>query len=310
MNNKKTGVKTLFSSKGTASKLMVLSLALFILAVAHGKCLGAKPDDKDVVAKWGTKTTKSITKQDLEMRLSNLPPEAKEQFQTNEQKKVLLETLVIMQVTAAEARSQKLDKKANVAMLIEDMTNSFLYQEYLRQKIDSAKKLSDSDFEAYYKAHQVEYLTPKQIKARHIFLELKPDAKPEEVAAATAKAEGIYKEVMDGGDFAKLAEKYSEDPGSKAQGGDLGFFSADQMVPEFSKVAFALKKDEVSKPIKTEYGLHIIKAEDSKPEKQMDLKEALPAIKTKLETENRRELAKKEMDRLKKKYNVQIQDLK
>jgi peptidyl-prolyl cis-trans isomerase C len=306
MSIKKAGVMTLFSAKGAVSKLVTMALGLFFLAAASGDCFGAKPEEKDVVAKWGKNT---IRKQELEMRLNNLPPEGRAQFQTNDQKKMLLENMIYTQIIAAEARSQKLDKKASVTMTIKDMTNSILVQEYFKLKVESAKKLSESDIETFYKAHKGEYVTPGQVKAQHILLRLNPDAKPEEITATTAKAEDICKEIKAGGDFAKLADKYSDDPGSKSKGGDLGFFSEEQMVPEFSKAAFALKKNEVSGPVKTDYGIHIIKVTDITPERQMELKDAVPAIRARMEEEGRKEIVKKELERLKIKYKVQIEDI-
>ncbi len=285
-------------------------IGLLILTVASGNCLGAKQDKQDkknVIAKWGTKT---LTQQDLEMRLKSLPAEAKGQFDSPEQKKRLLETLVQLQMVAAEAKTQKLDKKPDVATMIEDMTDSALYQTYLKQLLNKVQKPTDGDIENYFKAHASEFVVPKQVKAQHILLMFKPDAKPEDNAAVEAKAEGVYKEITEGGDFSKLAMQYSDDTETKGNGGDLGFFSKDQMIPAFSDVAFALKKDEVSRPIKTEYGVHIIKLNDVTPEKKLDLKEASASILAKIEEQRRKEVVTKELERLKKKYNVQIMDVK
>jgi peptidyl-prolyl cis-trans isomerase C len=305
MSLSKAGVMTLFSATGAVLKVTTIVACLFVLMVTSSDCYGAaKVEKKNVVAKWGTSV---ITKQELDMRLNNLPPEAKPQFQTGDQKKKLLENLIYTQIIADEARSQKLDKKASVAMTIKDVTNTILMQEYLKMKVESAKALSDSDIETFYKAHKAEYMTPSQVKVQHIFLRLDPEAKPEDVAAVTAKASEISKEIKAGGEFEKLVDKYSEDLGSKSKGGDLGFFNEGQMVPEFSKAAFALKKGEISEPVKTEYGMHIIKVNDIVPEKQMELKEAAPAIRTKLEDESRKQIVQNELDRLKKKYKVQIE---
>ncbi len=114
----------------------------------------------------------------------------------------------------------------------------------------------------YIKSHGSEFGSPEQVKASHILI--KADAKnAEEVKQAEQKAQGILKEV-NSVDFATLAKKYSDDPGSKEKGGDLGFFSKDRMVPEFADAAFALQKGQISGLVKSPFGIHIIKVTDKK----------------------------------------------
>lgn len=106
--------------------------------------------------------------------------------------------------------------------------------------------ISEADMKDYYNEMK------KQVKASHILVADEKTAK--EVKAKLDKGE----------DFAKLAKKYSTDTGSKAAGGELGWFGPDKMVPAFTKAAFSLKKGEISEPVKTKYGYHIIKLEDEK----------------------------------------------
>ncbi|MDF9800318.1 parvulin-like peptidyl-prolyl isomerase [Catalinimonas alkaloidigena] len=76
--------------------------------------------------------------------------------------------------------------------------------------------------------------------------------------AALEKAEHVQKKLLEGADFAELAKQYSDDPGSAVQGGELGFMGRGQLVPQYEKAALALAKGEISKPVKTEFGYHII----------------------------------------------------
>ena len=162
--------------------------------------------------------------------------------------------------------------------------------------------------EKYFQAHRSEYVAPVSIRAQHILIESKPDAKPEAAAAAQLKADVIYKELLSGADFGKLALKYSDDPESKAKEGDLGLFTADQMPPEFSGPVFAMKKDELSKPFKTPFGFHIVKVKDLIPSRQQELKEVIDSVRQRLDNENREKFIMKELERLKKKYNVKIKE--
>ncbi len=136
--------------------------------------------------------------------------------------------------------------------------------------VESAKMsatVSQSDLQAYYDQHRDEYRAPEQVKVSHILIKTPlpaPGAKEDEKAVeeARAKAEGVLKEVKAGGDFAQLAEKYSDDPGSAKSGGELGWIGRGRTVPEFEKAAFSMSKGQTSDLVKSSYGFHIIRVED------------------------------------------------
>ena len=134
-------------------------------------------------------------------------------------------------------------------------------------KIAAATTVTDQDLQSYYDQHREEYRVPEQVKVSHILIKTplpapgaKEDAKA--IADARAKAEGVLKELKAGGDFAKLAEKYSDDPGSAKSGGDLGWIGRGRTVPEFEKAVFSLGKGQTSDLVKSSYGFHIIRVED------------------------------------------------
>src|ERR1039458_693710 len=134
-------------------------------------------------------------------------------------------------------------------------------------KIAAATKVTDQDLQTYYDQHRDEYRVPEQVKVSHILIKTPmpaPGAKEDEKAVtdARAKAEDVLKQVKAGGDFAKLAEKYSDDPGSAKNGGELGWIGRGRTVPEFEKAAFSLGKGQTSDLVKSSYGFHIINLED------------------------------------------------
>jgi peptidyl-prolyl cis-trans isomerase D len=134
-------------------------------------------------------------------------------------------------------------------------------------KMAAAAAVTDQDLQAYYDQHKDEFRVAEQVKVSHILIKTAlpaPGAKEDEKAVADArtKAESVLKEVKAGGDFAKLAEKYSDDPGSAKSGGELGWIGRGRTVPEFEKTAFSLGKGQTSDLIKSSYGFHIIRVED------------------------------------------------
>jgi peptidyl-prolyl cis-trans isomerase D len=122
-------------------------------------------------------------------------------------------------------------------------------------------RISDDQLKAQYQQNIQQYQVPNRVHAEHIllFTKGKTDA---EVAEIKKKAEDVLKQVKKGGNFEDLAKKYSEDPGSKDKGGDLGWIIEKQTVPEFEKAAFSLNKGQVSDLVQTVYGFHIIKVLD------------------------------------------------
>lgn len=166
---------------------------------------------------------------------------------------------------------------------------------------DLAKQISvtEQDVLAYYKEHQESYSAPERVRARHILL----DSNKNDPAAhkkAKEKAENLLAQIKkDAGVFPKLAKENSIDTGSAAKGGDLGWFTRGQMIPEFEKAAFALKKPgEVSSIIETKFGYHIIQLVEHKNAEVRSLAETKPMVTEHLKREKAQELFAKKAEQL------------
>jgi peptidyl-prolyl cis-trans isomerase D len=144
-------------------------------------------------------------------------------------------------------------------------------------QVGQAIQISDAQVESYYNSHKDQYRTPERVQARHILIKT-TGKNPAETAQAKAKADDLLKQIKAGGDFAKLAEKNSEDPGSAAKGGDLGWVVRGQMVKNFEDSVFSLKPKEISNVITTEYGFHIIQVMEREPARLRTLAEVKPEI--------------------------------
>lgn len=149
-------------------------------------------------------------------------------------------------------------------------------------KLQQQMQVSPQELQTYYNQHRDEYRVPEQVEVRHILIKTpepvngKVDEKA--VAEAKAKAEDVLKQVQAGGNFAELAKKYSDDPGSKDKGGDLGWIQHGQMIPEFDQSAFSLKKGETSGLVRSIFGFHIIHVDDKQDAHLKTLEEVTPQI--------------------------------
>jgi peptidyl-prolyl cis-trans isomerase D len=136
-----------------------------------------------------------------------------------------------------------------------------------RNKVLSGIQVSDQDLKAYYTQHQDEFRVPEQVKVSHILIKTPPagpDGKVDDKAVAEAqkKAQDVLNQLKAGAKFDDLAKKYSDDPGSAKQGGELGWIGRGRTVPDFEKAAFSLPKGQTSDLVKSSYGFHIIHVED------------------------------------------------
>ena len=178
---------------------------------------------------------------------------------------MVLERLVSMQAVADAARRAGLDKDPAVAQQMLRATDEVLSNALLGSKVGPT--VTPAAIEAVYQKDFANKAGAEEVHARHILVPTEEEAKK------------VIAELKGGADFAKLAAKYSKEPGAAERGGDLGFFTANDMVPEFSAAAFALKPGSYSTtPVKTQFGWHVIKVEERRSAPPKTLEQATPEI--------------------------------
>lgn len=138
-------------------------------------------------------------------------------------------------------------------------------------------KVSDDQLRQTYNENIDSYRLPERVRVRHILIKTQGKPKADD-AKLKAKAEDILKQLQHGANFAELAKKYSEDPGSAEKGGELGWLTHGQTVPNFDKTAFSLQPGQTSGIIQTEYGYHIIQVEEKQPARTESFEEAKPEL--------------------------------
>jgi len=149
----------------------------------------------------------------------------------------------------------------------------------------------EQELTEYFNKHKNEYDQPAEVRASHILVKFEANASEEQKLTAKLKAENLRAEIVKGADFAAVAAKNSDDPGSKEKGGDLGFFKPGVMVPSFEKAAFSLKVNELSNSIESPFGYHIIKVSERREAKPAVLAEVRGKILQTLREEKAREQA-------------------
>ena len=177
-------------------------------------------------------------------------------------------------------------------------------QKLIEQKVVNNLKISDKDTKDYYDGHMDLFKQPGKIQASHILVKVEPGVDESVKAEALKKIKKIQKELRENGDFAELAKKYSDCP-SSAKGGDLGYFARGQMVKPFEEVAFSLKKGEISGITETNFGYHLIKAGDRKPEVIADYKDVKEKLVQYLQQMKTGEKVKKYIEGLKENSKIE-----
>jgi peptidyl-prolyl cis-trans isomerase D len=151
-------------------------------------------------------------------------------------------------------------------------------------------EIPEVEISEYYEEHPADFQNPTTVEARHILIKVGQDAAGEEAAKAKEKIEDVLKKAREGQDFAELAKQYSEGP-SKDKGGYLGSFKREAMVKPFTDKAFSMQAGEVSDPVRTRFGWHIIKVEKVNEATVSTLADAKDQIRKKLTDEYARQLA-------------------
>lgn len=177
----------------------------------------------------------------------------------------LVDQLVLTELLIQQARSSGLDKTPEAVAQVRVAQNTTLASFQLNHVV--AERTTDAAVAAWYEAHRAQFAV-SEARARHILV------------ATQAEAQGLIDQIKKGKDFAALAEASSKDPGSARDGGELGWFTRDRMVPEFATAVFGAKAGAVVGPVQTQYGWHVIEVEELRD--AVPLSEAAPQIKAEL----------------------------
>jgi peptidyl-prolyl cis-trans isomerase C len=242
---------------------MPLALALaFVMMTASTRMAAAAENDPVLAKVNGTE----IHQSELAVAEADIGESLPAEVSPDKRREVLLTYLVNVNLLAQAAEKQKADQSPSFAQRLAFARKKVLVQTLMEQ--ETKKATTDAAIKKFYD----DKAKPQtEVHARHILVETEEQAKDVEA------------QLKKGADFAELAKKLSKDPGS--DGGDLGYITKEQVVPEFGNVAFSLEKGKISAPVKTQFGWHIIKVEDTRERKPPPLEAVKDQIKAKLTQE-------------------------
>ncbi|RLB13356.1 MAG: peptidylprolyl isomerase [Deltaproteobacteria bacterium] len=320
-------------------KLAVLFMSLIFSFPLLFCTQGYPAQDKVVRDYVATVNGKKISKQKYERELSSLRNRFRASgrqltpLQEVELKKNLLESLINRELLYQESvkRGIKVDEKAVERQLAEvkkrypteaafkealkrahyseadikyQLKRAIAIEQFINEELRSHIHITDKNAREFYDSHPDLFRRPEQVRASHILIKVGLNPTKEEKQKAMKKIKEIQEKLKKGKDFAELAQAFSDAP-SASRGGDLGYFSRGQMVKSFEEAAFALNIGQVSDPVETPFGYHLIKVTDKRPETKMAFAEIKDRLKPYLVDQELREKVRVYAENLKKKAKIE-----
>jgi peptidyl-prolyl cis-trans isomerase C len=248
----KTGLRL-----GLASAAVTGCLAMVLFAGLPARADDANPVLAKVNGSEIRQSDLALAEEELGPSLAQMDPATK--------KDNVLSFLIDMKIVAKAAEDKKVENSEDFKKRLAFTRNRLLMDSLLASEGKAAT--TDEAMKKVYEDASKQITGEQEVHARHILVETEDEAK------------AVKAELDKGADFAELAKKKSKDPGA-SDGGDLGFFTKDQMVPEFSAVAFTLEPGKISDPVKSQFGWHIIKVEEKRNRKAPDFEQVRGQIET------------------------------
>ncbi len=268
-------------------KFFAVLIFIFILSCA---AYGAEAETGDkIVARVGSS---DITEREVLEFIQPFGQQAMMMYADEQGRKMIIDDVITMRLYALDAEANGLDKTPEFIATLENTKRAMLAQAAMKKQIDGLT-VTDEDAKKFYDENPTLFVQPEKIHARHILV-----SGDENLAKV--------QEELKTKSFDVVAKEYSIDTGSAVNGGDLGEFPKGVMVPEFENAAFALKNPgDVSEPVKTQFGWHIIKLEGRTPESKVSFDEVKARIIQELRERNTQEALQNKAKELEDKYKVE-----
>lgn len=234
---------------------------------------------------------KEVTQEDVLKFLNEIEPEIAMQFNSPEGVQKVIDELINQELIYLDAKENNVDEEKEYKKLLEDSQRALL-KSYALNKLISVVNPSEEELIKYYEEHKEHFEQAETRVASHILVDREEEANK------------ILKEIKDGFKFEDAASKYSTCP-SRDNGGKLEEFTRGQLVPEFEDYAFSMEIGELSKPVKTQFGYHIIRLESKKEQGQKSFEDVKDEVKVQLTRLKQQDIYLDKIEALKKKYSIE-----
>jgi peptidyl-prolyl cis-trans isomerase C len=271
------------------TKAVILAFLL-----AAGACSDKPADPSKALA---VINGKEITVGEFDLRWSQMPESARMSYRSPEGRKKFLEELITRELLLQEAKKRGLDRDRTLVERVERFKERSILDSLMKEEVDSRVTVTQDEIKAFYASHSESFAAPRESRVSHILVKTE------------AEALDLKKRLDQGEDFAGLARKVSLDLATRYKGGDLGVLKPGQMVPQFEQAVRNLKAGEISPPVSTQFGYHLIKLNDRTAGTMRSLDEAKDQVKDQLLLEKKRKRFDELVASLRAKAKLRVADV-
>lgn len=211
------------------------------------------------------------------------------------QKRKYLDDIIGEELLYQEALRSNIDKDSETQEVIAEAKKKIVVSRLIKDRVNDRVSISDEELKEYYDKHSEEFMLPERWRASHILLDTRQ------------KAGDVKARLAEGASFEELAKEKSKDATSK-RGGDVGFFSKGQLIPEFEEACFPLEVGEVSDIVKTQFGHHVIMLTDKKSPEVQEFSDVKDLIKKEQEREQKKQLLEEMMNKLRREAKITVNE--
>ncbi|NQT06508.1 MAG: peptidylprolyl isomerase [Candidatus Omnitrophica bacterium] len=254
---------------------LAVVLIIAITIIGCGKKEATDKDVKDTSAVLAKVNNEVITLSEFYYKIDNLPEDVRSVAENN--KVEYLENLIVESLLYKAAAKKKLNHDEEVRKLLKEAEKKIMIAKYAKEEIEDKIDIGELQMQAYYEEHKKDFVSPELFKASHILVK------------TLSEAVDILDRLNAGAIFGELAKNHSLDVTNK-RGGDLGYFTVGQMVPEFEDACTKLRVGEISGPVKTQFGYHIIMLTEKKAPEPIEYETVKDRIKLVITSQERRRL--------------------